>query len=123
MDILLIEDDVGLLTAMGLVLRDAGYSVLEAADGDEGLWLFQSRGARLVVTDLMMPARDGFETITAIKKEQPAARILAISGGLRSGAGDLLAIALAVGADEVLAKPFALEDLLATVRRLAPRAH
>jgi DNA-binding response OmpR family regulator len=73
------------------------------------------------VTDIIMPVREGVETILAIKAHAPRTRVIAISGGYRVGPEDFLTLARHVGADDVLAKPFRPSALLAVADRLLHR--
>lgn len=104
--VLLIEDDGELLRQMALAFRGAGYDVQTAADGQAGLSRFRQTPTDLVVTDIIMPNREGIETILALRKASPSVKILAISGGYRVGPADFLELARHVGADGSLAKPF-----------------
>ena len=83
----------------------AGYEVIEAADGREGLLKFRKQGADLVITDLIMPEQEGLETITLMKKERPDLNIIAISGGGRIGPEAYLPAAQELGAARVFSKP------------------
>src|ERR1700744_3477709 len=80
-EILIIDDDAGMRRTMGRILESAGYDVVEAENGRVGLEKFLARHPRLVVTDLLMPAKDGLETIRDIRKSGLATKILATSGG------------------------------------------
>lgn len=116
--VLLIEDDAELLLMMAAALDAAGYAVASAADGRQGLKLFAQSPVDLVVTDMIMPVKDGVETITALKETDGRVKIIAISGGFRVGPLDYLALARHMGADETLAKPFSLDELVAAADRL-----
>jgi DNA-binding response OmpR family regulator len=115
--ILVIEDDPVVLRTIEIVLLDAGYECITAPDGDAGLQLFRSKPSDLVITDLIMPRKEGIETIVAMRQEQPNAKIIAISGGGRVKNTELLRLAKGLGANEVLAKPFDPEDLVAAITR------
>lgn len=117
--VLVIEDDTVLLMAMTDWLKAEGYRVMAAADGGRGLDLFRQMKADIVVTDIIMPEREGIETLMALKALAPETRVLAISGGGRVAAGDFLTLAKSLGADGVLAKPFRREAFLETVRTVA----
>jgi DNA-binding response OmpR family regulator len=115
--ILVIDDDALVRTTVEQVLASAGYRVMCAADGEEGIRLFRSLLPDLVITDLIMPIREGIETIREIKHEQPEAKIIAMSGGGRMGSADILAMARQLGADYAIAKPFRFDELTAMVRQ------
>ena len=117
--ILVIEDDEMIAKMLRSVLEKAGYAVSEARNGKEGLLAQQREAADLVITDLIMPEKEGIETIIELRRTYPGLRIIAMSGGGRTGsAGDYLQIARQVGAARVVAKPFALEQMVATIREV-----
>ena len=116
--VLLIDDDLELLRQMAQAFAIAGYEVQAAPDGQMGLARFLVRPTELVVTDIIMPNREGIETIVALKKAKPSVRVIAISGGYRVGPADFLHLAGHVGADDVLAKPFRLAELIDRAARL-----
>lgn len=120
-EILLIEDDVTFRRAMRLSLEKAGYSIAEANDGQAGLQAFQARSPGLLIIDLIMPEKEGVETICAIRQINKRVPIIAISGGGRGNPADYLRMAAAFGANEVLAKPIQLDSLLSVVDRLLGR--
>jgi DNA-binding response OmpR family regulator len=98
------------------MLESAHYAVLEAFDGFRGVELFRSHLPQLVITDLVMPEKDGFETVREMRLIDPQAPIIAISAGI-TGLPRLLDMAMAMGVSEVLAKPFRRNELLAAVQR------
>lgn len=116
--ILLIDDDEDVRRTLVRMLETAGHEVHEAADGDSGIELCNKVLPQLVISDILMPEKDGIETIMTLKRDHPGLRILAISGGGRSGAMDFLDMARALGADEALQKPFRRAELLDLVNRL-----
>jgi CheY-like chemotaxis protein len=117
--ILVVEDDANLRPYFARVLRHAAHEVIEAADGAEGLEQFHRHQPSIVVTDILMPEKDGLELIREIREVAPAVGIVSISGG-----GDLfnakyLAFAKKFGANEALTKPVTSADLVAAVARLS----
>jgi DNA-binding response OmpR family regulator len=116
--ILVIDDDDLLRCAVRASLEAAGYDVLEAADGKTGLCLHGERAPDLVIVDIFMPERDGLDFIRDVRDRAPQAKILAISGGGRTGMIDVLSAAAALGASRTLSKPFLPGALLAAVREL-----
>jgi DNA-binding response OmpR family regulator len=102
---------------MRKILEREGHQVSEAGNGLDGLRLFRAEGADVVVTDLIMPEKEGIETILDLREESELVRILAISGGdgLRS---ERLSDALELGADAALAKPFTVDQLREAVAAL-----
>ena len=115
--ILVIDDDAYSRMTLQLVLEDAGYAVECAEDGALGLRAFTAHRPDLVITDIIMPAREGLETIGEIRKLDRAVPIIAVSGGGRLKSIDLLTLAGRLGADAVLSKPFAAEELIDAVHR------
>src|SRR5690349_15882016 len=116
--ILLIDDDDLLRTALRLTLAHFGHTVIEARDGKEGMRLFPTAAADLVITDIVMPEKEGLEVLMELRKQRPPVKIIAISGGGRVSPDDYLNTARQMGAARVLAKPFTNEELLATVDAL-----
>jgi DNA-binding response OmpR family regulator len=100
------------------VMEWAGHEVVEAADGREGTRLQRQHRADLVITDLIMPEQEGLETITALRRDYPGLKIIAISGGGRIGPEAYLPAARELGADRVFSKPFDVQELAETVREL-----
>jgi len=109
--ILLVDDDDLSRGAIHKMLERAGYSVESTHDGDEVIRMYGQEAADLVITDLIMPDKDGLEIIQELRRINPKVRILAISGGGRVDANEYLAVARKFGAVEVLSKPFTKEDL------------
>lgn len=121
-NILVVEDDAELLQLIGRALQAAGHNALLAANGEAGLRLFQAEPPDLVICDIVMPDRDGIELIPQMKGARPDVRILAMSGRQMIGLLDVLNLALRLGADAALAKPFELEALVAQAEALLPAA-
>ena len=86
-----------------------------AAGGAEALKLSCKGPFDLVITDLIMPEKEGLETIMALRRQSPTTKIIAMSGGGRNSGKDYLAIARLLGAQRTLAKPFSNAELLAAV--------
>ncbi len=116
--ILLIEDDNDVRTMLKLTLTHCGHTVIEAKNGREGIALFNQAGADLVITDIVMPEKEGLEVLMEVRKKNPGVKIVAISGGGRSSATDYLKMAKLMGANRVLPKPFSNDALLAVVNEL-----
>jgi CheY-like chemotaxis protein len=116
--ILVMDDDELLRGVVRVVLDAAGYDVIEAADGKAGLRLYREHGADLVLVDLFMPEVDGLEVIRALRAEIPQPKIVAMSGGGRTGQIDMLTAAVAFGAARTLRKPFQPHELLTATREL-----
>ena len=114
-NILVIEDDNSYRTIITSALKNAGYGVLEAANGEEGIRIFEQEPATLVITDIFMPEKEGFETILELKEIYPEVKILAISGGGKSGFIEVLPMSVDMGAEDILEKPFHIAALLEKV--------
>jgi DNA-binding NtrC family response regulator len=109
---MVIDDDDMLRSVLSQTLAREGYEVVEAADGSVGVKLFQARAVDLVITDLLMPEKEGLETIGELRKIDPDVKIIAMSGGGRCSPSDLLPIARRLGASECIAKPFSRTEIL-----------
>ena len=121
--ILVIDDHTAVRKTIRRALELDGHQVTEAADGVEGMRRFGERPVDLVVTDILMPNREGIETIIELRRANPALPILAVSGGSTNSDRDgILASANLLGASRVLAKPFSLGELGATVSALLDAA-
>jgi DNA-binding response OmpR family regulator len=116
--ILIIDDDDQFRLMLRRVLEKEGYDVLEAADGNQGLTSFRSFRTDLVITDIVMPEREGVETIMAMRTEFPSVKIIAVSGGGLGAPWDYLMLAKKLGAQVTLEKPLDRNRLLAEVRHL-----
>jgi DNA-binding response OmpR family regulator len=112
--ILLIDDDDLLREMLAAELVRAGHTVIQAKNGRLGLEVFRTAPLDLIVTDMIMPDREGLETIVAVRGHQSAPPIIAISGSGRH-AKHYLELAMKFGAKQVLAKPFAAEKLLRAI--------
>jgi YesN/AraC family two-component response regulator len=115
-NILIIDDEPQIRSMIRLMLERAGYTVSEASEGVEGIRSFREKSSDLIITDLIMPNKDGIGMIIDLKKEFPAVRIIAMSGGgLNRPEGYLLG-AKKLGASCTLSKPINRQDLLRAVK-------
>ena len=115
-NIVVVDDDPGLRGAIRKILERGGHTIREAEDGDAGVRLVERDAPDLVVTDLLMPKKEGIETIMELRERFPQVRILAISGaGTLDGEGGPLVDAELFGAHGTLPKPFSVETLLSVV--------
>jgi DNA-binding NtrC family response regulator len=112
--ILVIEDSLTEQRMLQVILTLAGHEVVTADEGGAGLDLYCRSRADVVITDLLMPGREGMETIRSICRCDPGARIIAVSGG---GPG-LLAMAGGLGAVRMLEKPYSAAEILTAVREV-----
>ncbi len=118
--ILFVDDEDAIVNLGKKGLERLGYEVMEAPDGKVALWLYKEKPADLIITDIIMPEKEGIETITDFKREFADVRIIAISGGGQGDKRQSLDMARKVGADSTLAKPFEREELLNEVTALLP---
>ncbi|EMG35884.1 CheY-like receiver, AAA-type ATPase, and DNA-binding domain containing response regulator [Desulfocurvibacter africanus PCS] len=118
-NILVIDDDAAIRTFLRRFLEKEGFHVSEAEDGEAALRRLDNGPADLVIVDIFMPRKDGFETIREIKGRKSPCKILAISGGGSIGRLDYLDLAKIFGANAVLAKPISRDALITTVSTLA----
>ena len=124
--IIVIDDEEDIRNSLKEVLGRAGYDVDVAASSDAGLDILRDKGAELVITDIIMPGKDGVDTVYQIRMEFPNTRVIVISGGgnvtpmeyqpSAISTTAYLASANAAGADVTLAKPFDRGDILNAVR-------
>lgn len=122
--ILLIEDEDILRRGLAKLLIQEGHLVLEAEDGMAGLALAQRELPDLVITDVLMPHKDGLEVIVELQRLIPGVRILSMSGGGTVPAPIYLRTARNMGSGYGLIKPFSVDEFQTAVRSLlsAPRA-
>lgn len=120
-NILVVDDEDLVRFSVRQMLEGAGHTVREAADGVEGIALLQDGSFDLMITDIVMPRKEGMETISEAKRMQPDLRVIAISGGGPVGQFHYLDLAKQFGADAVLAKPFKKQELIAVVDALIGR--
>ena len=105
-NILVIDDEPRMLRVIREILERDDHNVIEAISGDQGIAAIVAQPVDLVITDIIMPDKEGIETIGEIKQDYPHLPIIAISGGSLTGAGSYLATAAALGACATLEKPF-----------------
>lgn len=115
--ILIIDDDLAVRDTLITILEDHGYEVITAVNGEQGLAVFRRERPDLLVTDIVMPVKEGLQTIREIREEWPDMKIIAISGGSRTERHDFLEIARQLGAWDVVVKPFDVDDFVARVDR------
>ncbi len=116
--ILVVDDEEQMRSMLRLMFENEGYEVSEAPDGKVALWLHKEKPSDLIITDLIMPEKEGIETILELKRDFPEVKIIAMTGGGIGGLKSYIALAKKSGADHAFAKPFEKEDLLNVVRNL-----
>ena len=117
--ILVIDDDREILAMLKLLLEGAGYGVVLAENGLEGVEKFIGETPDVVITDISMPYMDGLETIQTILSLSPGAQIIAMSGAPRLGRQSYLSYALKFGAIAMIEKPFLTTELLNLVQTIS----
>ncbi len=115
--ILIIEDEANLASIMQFLLTKEGHAVEVANDGDQGVAQFNAKVPDLVITDILMPGKEGLQTIQEIRGGDAKVPIIAISGGGHTENYDFLRLPKNVGATESIRKPFRNHDLLALVNK------
>ncbi|MEQ2006916.1 MAG: response regulator [Limisphaerales bacterium] len=113
--ILLADDEDVFAIMLQRSLAMFGHEVIRARNGKEALKLYDPQTIGLVITDLIMPDIEGVELIIALRKVNPAVRVIAMSGGGRNHPEAYLSIAQKVGAVKTLAKPFPITALVEAV--------
>jgi YesN/AraC family two-component response regulator len=117
-NILVVDDEPMVREGLKLALEMEGYAAITASDGNEALKLVERNKPNLIITDIIMPDRDGIEVICSVRKKNPDIKIIAISGGGRISASDHLRAASQLGANAILAKPFTTDQLLNEIRKI-----
>lgn len=117
--ILVIDDEPHILLMVKKMLERAGYEVDLASNGSEGLRLFSKLRPGLVITDIIMPEKEGLETIREMKRISSDLKIIAMSGGGKISADNYLETARIFGASRLIEKPFSQKQLLSYVEELA----
>ena len=116
--ILVVDDEPGIRELLSMILEAAGHSVIAAEDGIEAPKVMASREINVVITDLLMPERDGLEFITEIRAKYPKVKIIAMSGGGHIARDSYLRIARNFGAHIILEKPFTQANVLGAIEKV-----
>jgi CheY-like chemotaxis protein len=119
--ILLVDDDESFRKMLRIKLTNMGHAVTEVRNGIEALKMFEVEHPEVVMTDIIMPEKEGLETIRELRHKHPAAKIVAMSGGGRVSATDYLKIAKAMGANLTLSKPFSNQELEMALAKIGER--
>ena len=111
--VLVVDDEEQVRGLIRVTLEEAGYQVFEGKSGKEALQHFRASPTDLVIMDILMPDKDGLESIMEMRREFPKIKIIAITGGSdKIGVLNFLDVAKMLGAKRTLLKPFELKDLL-----------
>lgn len=116
--ILIADDEPSVRDVIRRILLVENHRVVEAVDGEDALRLVRAEKPELALVDLFMPRKEGLETIVQLRRQFPDLKIIAISGGNPTHGMSFLEIAAKLGAHRTLAKPFAMEAVLAAVAEL-----
>jgi CheY-like chemotaxis protein len=116
--ILVIDDDQDIRRVLSRILLAAGHTVREAENGKVGVKQVKDEPPDLIITDILMPEKDGIEAIEDIRRLTHMPKIIAMSGGGRYKGFEFLEIAKCLGADALLTKPFRSAVLLDTVEQV-----
>jgi CheY-like chemotaxis protein len=116
--ILVFDDEPSILLMIKKMLEKAGHEVDIALNGREGMELLEKNKPDLVITDIIMPEKEGLETIMTLRKRYPEIKIIAISGGGRIGPEGYLPSAKHLGADMVFQKPLVQKEFMEAVALL-----
>jgi DNA-binding response OmpR family regulator len=116
--ILVIDDEPAILLMLKKMLEKAGHEVDIASNGNEGIILFEKNKHNLLITDIIMPEKEGMETIIELHKKYPGLKIIAISGGGRINSEGYLPGAKLLGANMIFQKPLIQKEFLVAVATL-----
>lgn len=116
--ILVIEDDSSFRNVLVQMLAKAGYEVRQAGDGNQAVEVCTDFNPDLVLTDIIMPDKEGLETIQDLLAINPNLKIIAMSGGGKFGPDSYLPLAQKLGAKASLQKPFMREELISTIEEV-----
>lgn len=117
--VLIVEDEEPIRLALGDALRAEGFEVLEAADGESGLALALREGPEIVLLDLMLPRKDGFSVLKALRQDRLQSAVIILSA--RGEEWDRV-MGFEYGADDYVVKPFSMRELLLRMRAVLARA-
>ncbi len=116
--ILIIDDEVQIREMLGQMLTREGYEVVHAPDGKVGMTVCREQQIDLIITDIIMPEKDGIEMILELRHDFPDLKVIAISGGGRLGPDGYLEMAQKLGASRTFFKPFNRREILDAVKEL-----
>ena len=114
---LIIDDESEVRSLLTRALTQAGYEAVAVANGDEGTRACRQQSFDMIVVDMVLPEKDGLETMMEIRRGSPKARIIAMSGAPRAPIMDPLSLAMKLGAVAVLTKPFTPDEFIGSIAR------
>lgn len=115
---MVIDDEPSILLMIKKMVEKAGHEADLATNGNEGIELIEKNKPDLVITDIIMPQKEGLETILELRKKHPSMKIIAISGGGRIGAQGYLPSAKLLGADLIFQKPLIQKEFIQAIAQL-----
>ncbi len=118
--ILVVDDDAMVRRFIGALLKDRGYEVHEAGDGEEAIRLALPLQPRLILLDLVMPLMDGYGVLGGLKGDPATRRIPVMILSMRDREEDIVK-GLSLGAEDYMTKPFGARELLARIRKILDR--
>jgi DNA-binding response OmpR family regulator len=118
-NLLVVDDDKAVRIMLRKMLETDSHDVVTAQNGIDALNCLRKQLPDIVILDIIMPEKEGFETIVEIRRDYPTLKIIAISGGGSIGATNYLKLAKTLGANLTIEKPIHMKELLAAVRQLA----
>ena len=121
--VLIIDDESEVRSLLSRTLTQAGYDVVTVASGDEGTRACRQNSFDMIVIDMVMPEKDGLETMMEIRRSSPKARFIAMSGAPRARIMDPLSLALKLGAVASIIKPFTPDEFLGSIVQHMPHPH
>ena len=116
--ILIIDDESVIQDLLVDMLEREGYETITASDGKEGMRIYRENPTDLIITDLIMPKKEGIETIMELRRDFRDVKVIAMSGGGMNDSDTYLQIAKTIGVEKTLAKPFNRKELLRAVQEL-----
>lgn len=118
--ILIVEDDISILTGLVDLLGSEGYPVVSATNGSKALTLYKQENPNLILLDIMIPEKSGYEVCKEIRKKNPHVPIIMLTA---KGQEVDKVVGLEIGADDYIVKPFAVNELLARIRAVLRRTN
>ncbi len=116
--VMIVDDDQQILKLLSEIIKKEGHQVVPAEDGEFAIQLFQQQPTDMVITDLLMPNKEGLELIQELRSIRPELKIIAYSGGGQMQPDNYLDFAKGMGADRVFSKPIPIKELTTAVSEL-----
>lgn len=116
--ILVIDDDPQIRAMLRMILENEGYEVMDAPDGEIAMDLYKEHSADMIITDIVMPEKEGIELIIEFRQNHPQVKIIAMSGGGLVASDQYLELADKFGAHRTFEKPFNPMEMLKAVQEL-----